>query len=220
MIGKKSGVKIHRMDKRAVSGLTIVRRVPFTIAMLWGIITVAIITGATTAQLTPDVLNRWGFSLSDLWQGGWYSLVTEVLFTHSPFMFWGILALVTFSIGIYEWQAGTRQACLLYWMTDVGGTLIVSLFLVLPLYLARTDLGMSLAFSGDVGMSGGGFGSLGGWIHRLPAPARKRAFAVMAVYLVLHLFIITDLFSDILHLVTFPVGFWLDGWLSKRFAGK
>ena len=59
-------------------------------------------------------------------------------------------------------KAGTRQACLLYWMTDVGGTLIVSLFLVLPLYLARTDLGMSLAFSGDVGMSGGGFGSLGG----------------------------------------------------------
>ena len=215
-----NGGKLSSKADQAVRGLAIIRRVPFTLVMLLGIIIVAFITGATNAQLTPDVLNRWGFSLSDLWQGGWYSLVTEVLFTHSPFMFWGILALVICSIGIYEWQAGTRQACLLYWITDVGGTLIVSLALVLPLYLARTDLGMSLAFSGDVGMSGGGFGSLGGWIHRLPGPVRKRAFAVMALYLILHLFIITDLFSDILHLVTFPVGFWLDGWLSKRFTGK
>lgn len=216
MNAEKSGSRADKADR----GLAIIRRVPFTLIMLTGIVIVALITGATSGQLTPDVLNRWGFSLSDLWQGGWYSLVTEVLFTHSPFMFWGILPLVVCSIGIYEWQAGTRQTCLLYWIMDVGGTLIVSLVLVLPLYLARTDLGMSLAFSGDVGMSGGGFASLGGWIHQLPAPARKRAFAAVAVYLILHLFVVTDLFSDILHLLTFPVGFWLDGWLSKRFAGK
>ena len=193
------------------------RRVPFTLVMLLGIGTVGVLSGSAANEVSPEVLSRCGFALRDLWQGTWYSLVTEVWFTHSAFMYWGILGFVVLSIGAYEWRAGTRRSLLLYWLTDIGGTLIVTLCFVLPLYLAKTDLGLTLAFSDDVGMSGGGFGSIGGSVHLLSLPLRRWAFAGVLIYLVMHLVIVTDLSSDILHIVTFLMGFWLDGQLSSQF---
>lgn len=204
-----------------VAGALVVKvlwRVPFTLVMLLGIATVGVLSGSATNEIAPDVLNRWGFALRDLWQGTWYSLITEVWFTHSAFMYWGILGFVVLSIGAYEWRAGTRRSLLLYWLTDIGGTLIVTLCFVLPLYLAKTDLGLTLAFSDDVGMSGGGFGSIGGSVHLLSLPLRRSAFAGVLLYLVMHLVVVADLSSDILHIVTFLMGFWLDGRLSSQFA--
>lgn len=87
---------------------------------------------------------------------------------------------------------------------------------VFTLYLLKTDLGIALAFSDDVGMSGGGFGCVGGWVSRLPRPWLKRVFVGVLIYLVGHLIIVTDLFADILHIVTFFLGFWLDGKLSSN----
>ena len=193
------------------SAFRLIRRVPFTLLMLSGIGTVGFLTGTNAGELAPVLAQRWGFALHDLWQGTGYSLMTEVWFTRHPFMFWGILAFVIVSIGIYEWRAGTRQAGTLYWITDIGGTLIVTFAFVLPLYLLKTDLGLTLAFADDVGMSGGGFGCVGGWVHRLALPLRQWAFAGMIVYLVLHLVLVLDLSSDVLHIITFWLGFWLDG---------
>ena len=75
--------------------------------MLLGIVTVGFLTGTYAGALSPILRKRWGFALHDLWQGTWYSLVSEVWFTRYPFMFWGILAFVILSIGVYEWRAGT-----------------------------------------------------------------------------------------------------------------
>ena len=182
--------------------------------MLLGIGTVGVLSKSAVGVVAPSVLSHWGFALHDIWQGTWYVLVTEVWFTHSPFMFWGILGFVVFSIGVYEWRAGTRRSLLLYWLTDIGGTLILTLCFVLPLYLAGTELGLTLAFSDDVGMSGGGFGSVGGWVHLLALPLRRWAVIGVLVYLVLHLIVVTDLSSDVLHILTFTLGFWLEGRLS------
>ncbi len=190
------------------SMLTIIRRVPFTLMMLLGIGSVGLATGTNEGALAPAIAQRWGFALHDLWQGTWYSLVTEVWFTRHPFMFWGILGFVVFSIGVYEWRAGTKRAFLLYWLTDVSGALILTLGFVLPLYLLNTDLGLTLAFADDVGMSGGGFGCVGGWVHWLDASRRWWAFTAVMVYLVLHLILVFDLASDLLHIVTFCLGFW------------
>lgn len=195
-------------------------RVPFTLTMLIGISIAGYLTGTPTSTINPVQLKRWGFALHDLWQGTWYSLVTEVFFTTHPSMFWGILGLVIGSIGLYEWQAGTGRSLRLYWLTDIVGSLLVTLGFVLPLYLAKTPLGLALAFDDDVGMSGGGFGCVGGWVHRLPQVWRRRVFVGVLVYLVGHLIIVTDLFSDILHIVTFFLGFWLDGQLPASPTSK
>ena len=76
-------------------------------------------------------------------------------------MFWGILPFVALSIGVYEYVAGTQRALVLYWMTDLGGSLGSTLVLVLPLYITGTALGETLAYADDVGISGGGFGCVG-----------------------------------------------------------
>lgn len=191
-------------------------RVPFTLIMLVGISAAGFLTGTPTGTIAPDALKRWGFALHDLWQGTWYSLVTEVFFTTHPSMFWGILGLLIGSIGLYEWRAGTWRSLRLYWLTDIGGSLLVTLGFVLPLYLAKAPLGLALAFDDGVGMSGGGFGCVGGWVHRLPQVWRRIVFTGVLIYLFGHLIIITDLFSDILHIVTFLLGFWLDGKLFSK----
>ncbi|MBD3887549.1 hypothetical protein IFO70_39085 [Phormidium tenue FACHB-886] len=152
------------------------RRVPFTLAMTIGILLVGIFTGTTTGSLDPILRQKWGFALHDLWDGTWYSLVTEVLFTTDPVMLCGILVFVWLSIGIYEWRAGTKQATLLYWLIDIGGSFVLSLRLVLPLYLSGTELGLKLAYADDVGMSGGGFGCVGAWVHRVSPHRRKWVF--------------------------------------------
>lgn len=200
----------------------IICRVPFTLVMLIGIGTVGFLTGAFKGELAPNLLQRFGFSLDDLWQGTWYSLVTEVWFTGHPSMYWGILVFVVVSIGIYEWQSGTRRALWLYWLTDIGGTLIVALGFVLPLFLLKTDLGMALAFNDDIGMSGGGFGCVGGWISGLsksfPRAFRKWAWVTVMAYLVVHLWAVTDISSDILHIVTFLLGSYLNNKLFRQKA--
>ena len=204
------------MDSLLKPVFKLIRRVPFTLVMLLGIGSAGFITGTNKGDLDPAIAQRWGFALHDLWQGTWYSLVTEVWFTHQPFMFWGILTFVVFSIGVYEWRAGTQRACSLYWITDIGGTLILTFTFVLPLYLLHTELGQALAFADDVGMSGGGFGCVGGWVHRLAVPVRRWAFAGVMVYLALHLVLVFDLSSDVLHIITFCSGFWLDGCWRDR----
>ncbi len=105
--------------------------------MLLGIVTVGFLTGTYAGALSPILRKRWGFALHDLWQGTWYSLVSEVWFTRYPFMFWGILAFVILSIGVYEWRAGTKFAVLLYWLTDTSGNLLFALGFWLDGYLTR-----------------------------------------------------------------------------------
>jgi hypothetical protein len=141
---------------------------------------------------------------------------TAVLFTNRPLMFWGILPLVALSIGVYEYVAGTQRALVLYWMTDLGGSLGSTLVLVLPLYITGTALGETLAYADDVGMSGGGFGCVGAWVHRLSPGMRPKVLVGVLVYLLVRLVFFTDLYADVLHLFTFTGGFWLDRMLIPR----
>lgn len=72
-------------------------------------------------------------------------------------------AFVVYSIGVYEWLAGTRQALLLYWVTSVLGMLLAARLAVAPLYWGGTPLGHEVALMSDVGPSAGGLGYIGGW---------------------------------------------------------
>lgn len=172
--------------------------IPFTSIIATGILLIGIITGTTTGRLDPILRQRWGFALHDLWDGTWYSLATEVLFTTNPLMLYGTLIFVWLSIGIYEWRVGSKQTMLLYWLTDVGGSLVLSLGLVLPLYWTGTSLGFKLAYADDVGMSGGGFGCVGAWVHCLAPTWRRWVFSFILGYLLTHL-IFLHLFSMILY---------------------
>jgi hypothetical protein len=184
------------------------QRLPCTWLIILGIICTGIATGTPTHRINAAVYTRWGFALHDFVDGTWYSLFTSVFFTNRPLMFWGILPFVGFSVGVYEWLSGPWRTAWFFWLTDLGGTLSITLLVVLPLYLTGTSMGRELAFGDDVGMSGGGFGCLGGWISRLPRLWQAVLFGIGVVYLVVRLVWFTELFADLVHLLTFIGGYW------------
>jgi hypothetical protein len=100
-------------------------------------------------------------------------------------------------------------------MTDLGGNLGMALLVVLPLYSLGTSTGYELAHRHDVGMSGGGFGCLGGWMSRLPRRWRIPSLSLATVYLLVRLWVFTELFADLLHLLTFFGGYGYDTWRRR-----
>ena len=198
--------EMARQRVRSVLG-----RVRFA-ATLWVLVAVAGIASGTWAHaLPPATLDRWGFAPVQLWQGGWWKLATSTVLAHGPAMYWILLLVfVPLSVAAFEWLAGTRRALLVFWASDLGGSLLVALALVLPLYLGDTELGRELAHYRDVGMSGGGFGCLGALVSRLPTPWRGRSIALAGVYLLARIATLADLWADTLHLVAFFAGLALD----------
>lgn len=188
------------------------QRLPFTLAMLAGIILMGIATGTPMHNLDLALRQRWGFAFSDFSEGTWYSLFTAILMVDRPLMFWGILPFVGCSVGVYEWLAGPRRAVWHFWMTELGGNLGMALLVVLPLYSLGISTEHELAHRHDVGMSGGGFGCLGGWMSRLPRYWRIPSLSLATVYLLVRLLVFTELFPDLLHLLTFFGGYGYDTW--------
>lgn len=194
----------------------LIRRLPFTLFMELAIIGVALAHGAVVGELSSVAQLHWGFGLHNLWEGRFYTLFTAPFFVRDLRMFLGILLFVGYSIGIYEWLAGTRRAMLLYWVTNVLGLLLAAGLAIAPLYWAGTLLGRELAFMSDVGPSAGGLGCIGGWVRRLPDRYRTLMFLAMMLYLVGKLAFLPEPFSDAAHLIAFPLGFVLVGWLRDR----
>ena len=201
------------MSGRVLSAL---RRAPFTLALAAAIVAVTLATSGPGLTARPEVIDRWGWALHDLWDGAWWSLVTAVFLNHRPYLVAVTVAFVAASAGVLEWVGGTRRALAVFWGGDLAATLAISLGLVLPLYLAGTEVGRTLAYADDVGMSGGGFACLGAWVGRLPQRWRRLAIATVVVYLAVDLGSVGDLEADLLHAVAFPVGMLLDRALTRR----
>lgn len=190
--------------------LGIVRRLPFTLFMEGSILVTAVLVGAAAAELSPVVAQRWGFGLHNLWEGRWHTLVTSTFFVRDRHMLVTIVLLLGYSIGIYEWMAGTRRAVSLYWVTNIGATAVAAIVFVGPLYWARTALGRELGLMSDVGASAGAIGCIGAWTRWLPDRYRRWAFLAFLAYFAAKLATLTEPFADATHLVAFPMGFFLD----------
>lgn len=196
------------------------RRLPFTLGLLAVVGALAVATSGPGFVSRPDVVAQWGFALHKLWEGRLWTLVTATFLLHRPFLFPLSAAFVLYSVGVYEWTRGTRQALWVFGVADVAGSLAVALGIVLPLYLAGTSLGADLAFSDDVGVSGGAFGCLGAWMGRLPSrwrgvPLRRLALAGVGLYFAVELLVPGALEADLLHAIVFPLGLWLDRRLGR-----
>lgn len=193
-------------------------RVPFATALWLAVAAVGIWTGTWRHELHPAKLQRWGEGLEQLWNGRWWTLLTDTVFVHGPVMYWGILAFIPVSVGVYEWLAGSRRALVVFWLTDIAGSLAVALGIVLPLYLSGIVVADLLPFANDVGMSGGGFGCVGATMRHLPRRRRRPITMLITVYLLLHFATLLDFGADTLHLLTFGGGLVLGRWLGRDAA--
>lgn len=120
-----------------VSWLTVVRRLPFTVALAAALL----IVGATTGSLWGRASDKsWyrevAFGLPSLREGRWWTPVSSAFVEPGPWLY--LLALVAIIIGMgwAEWQLGTVKAVLV----GVGGHLIASLLSVLLVWLLSSGV--------------------------------------------------------------------------------
>jgi hypothetical protein len=187
------------------------RRLPFTLMMEAAIVAIAATQGALAGGLSLEKQQRWGFGLHSLWEGRWHTLISEPFFVRDVRQLLGIVLLVAYSVGMYEWVAGTRQALLLYWATNVAGLALAAVVVVWPLYLMGLPMARTVAFFSDVGPSAGGLACIAGWVRNLPLRHRRWLVPAILMYLIAKLLFFPELFADSAHLMTFPLGYALAG---------
>lgn len=202
--------------------MTYLRRLPFTLLMELLIIIVAVTHGSIWGHLSQSATLRWGVGLHNLWEGRFYTFITSTFFVRDLRMFAGMIFLIGYSVGIYEWLRGTKRAIMLYWSTNLLAPLLACLFVVLPLYLAGTAIGQELAFLSDMGASAGAAGCVGGSVSQAPHRYRKWLFGFILLFLVSKLLFFPEPFADTIHLIAFPIGFAIERrlWFTDSEAGK
>lgn len=120
-----------------VSWLTVVRRLPFTVALAAALL----IVGATTGSLWGRANDKsWyhevAFGLPALREGKWWTPVSSAFVEPGPWLYLLALVAVVVGMGWAEWQLGTVKAVLV----GVGGHLIASLLTVLLLWLLSSEV--------------------------------------------------------------------------------
>lgn len=120
-----------------VSWLTVVRRLPFTIALAVALLVV----GATTGSLWGRASDKsWyrdvAFGLPALREGRWWTPVTSAFIEPGPWLYLLALVAVVVGMGWAEWQLGTVRAVLV----GVGGHLISCLLTVVLLWLLSSEV--------------------------------------------------------------------------------
>lgn len=140
---------------------TLLRRFLFTILMLFLFGIVGILTNTYVAAISNHWLDRLGFAPIDLLALDLFRLFTSALVTAGGPVFWEILRLTAFGVGLSEWLTGTRRAALTFWGIHSTTLVLELLVCALPLQSIGMKFGSLVALSRDVGPSAGYFGALG-----------------------------------------------------------
>lgn len=183
---------------------SVIRRFPFTIAMLATFIIVGILT---TTAWTPAIERPWYPSVAFGWQslgdGHLWTLATGAFLAVTPGIFLFTLFFIAGGIGLAEWLIGTRRTILVVIATHVIGVLVGS-FLIWVLSVGGWTWARATMTEYDVGPSAGAIGAA------VVASAFLRPVWRWRLRLLLFAFIATSLvflgyLSDLIHLVAFLI---------------
>ncbi len=191
----------------AAAFLALVRRVPFTLVMLAGVLLVTGLTHTMIRPITPRLLDAWGFGLADLQAGRLHTLFLVPFQVYRPYMVLTITMFLILGVGTCEALLGTWRTLLVTWTALLGGYLGTYLLLWLPAGAGWT-WARELTRGPDVGASGTLFGALGAVVPFLPPGYRKAAFRGIWIYLVLFLVFDARVW-DVNHVIAYAVGL---GW--------
>tara|TARA_R110000787_G_scaffold249221_2_gene354820 strand:+ start:511 stop:1074 length:564 start_codon:yes stop_codon:yes gene_type:complete len=177
-----------------------------------------IFTGSLFGNLPTAHLQSWGISLATLLNGDISRLVTATFLSHDSDMFVTQFLFAAAIIGTHEWRRGTWSTLTLFCVTDIAGSLVIFFLIIAPLSGMDLHAADSIALKHDVGMSGGGFGLLGGIV----AGMRQRWLIAPAVLvaIIVKFRLFPDLIADSLHIVTFILGFAIYQTILYRKTGK
>ena len=200
-----------------------IRRLPFTLAILFMLSLVAIWTNTYLGQISHLWLSRLGFAPSDLLELNLERLVTSALVTNGGSVFWKAFAIILICVGTAEWLTGTRRTGFTFWGVHLLALFLLTLIITLSHRQLR-QFGLQVALAArDVGPSAGYFACLGllsGWIK---PPWNWISGAVLMAAFVIALFIPTaagqnaqvKFAADLAHLLAFPLG-WLSAGIGRK----
>lgn len=190
----------------------LVKRVPFTLALLALIILAGLLNGAYRGAIDPAWFERVGYAPRDLWHLRLDRVLSSALFTERPRGFYQALWLIALGVGGVEWRFGTSSAFGCFW--GLHTLAVVAEALILGAASALTSVA-TLTSVRDIGPSAGYFGCLAVLFGTLPGPRRwlNPVFLVsLSVTLIWSLVVPTEpavLNANLAHVVTYALGWWV-----------
>ena len=200
---------------------TILRRLPFTLALLVAILLVAVLTGSL---VTPASAQPWfpfvATGLPALGAGHWWTPLSSPFVLDSPLRYAVGLPLALLAIGWGEWRIGTRRAALVFGAGHLFGVLGAA-----GLLAALRPIGWEwvahLASRTDAGPAVGALALLVFAIATLHAPWRLRARLAVGTTVAL-LFLYLGRLADVEHVLVVTAALLLTGFLPayRHRAGR
>lgn len=184
----------------------LLRRVPFTLALLALIVACALGSGAWHSALADgDLPMRIGYGWPALQAGRLWAFAAGVPFVLYPWMLLTILWIVVLFVGPYEYVAGSARTAAIFLGSHFGGALLAAGLVGASLALGGPRLLTGMAGKFDVGASAGAYGCAAALIGHLP----RRLHPWLRVWLVVFLlaqFAVTREIWDIEHLLAVACG--------------
>jgi len=194
---------------------TLLRRFPFTLAMLALLGLVGVLTNTHVTDISAQWLERLGFAPIDLLALDIGRLFTSAVVTAGGTVFWEALGMVALAVGLAEWTAGTFRAAWMFWGVHLFTLVLESLIFALPMHFLGITLGSLVVLARDVGPSAGYFGALGLVSARLKYPWDLVTGGLIFVGLQFALVHTSgsnrlgmEVSADLAHLIAFPLGWY------------
>jgi lysylphosphatidylglycerol synthetase-like protein (DUF2156 family) len=197
---------------RSRRALAVLRRTPFTIAL---VLAMLIVGAATGTLLAPASEQPWysqvATGLPAFAEGRWWTILTSPFFVDHPLVFLTLLPLVIGGVGWAEWRFGSPRTIALFAAGHAIGVLGAAGILAL-VSQGGWPWAVRLSETYDVGPSCGALTALVFAIATLPAPWRLRARIAIAVWVGISVLYLGQL-HDLEHAVAMVAALAASGWL-------
>jgi membrane associated rhomboid family serine protease len=192
----------------------VLKRFPFTIAMVVIVGGIGFATATHLERLEPGLMKRFGFAAIHLPKGDLVRIFTSAFLTVGGWSFYRSLTMLALSLGLAEYRSGTWRTMVAFWGVHLATLGLVSLLLAFPLYQFDVVWRKLLAAEHDVGPSAGYYGCLGYVCQKWPGKQRAWLYAIVGGMLIVRLAWSAlsprvphaQIGADIGHLVAFPLG--------------
>lgn len=204
----------------AAAPVLIVRRLPFSLAMIGLVILLAQLTGSIHGGLDAGIRERWGYDLENLRHGRLWVLVSSEVLTGYPAHVRNTVWMLLIWLVPYEALMGTLRALAVYWVSTLFATGAAALISLLLIHTIGWDHSPDLVTGADVGASVGAWGVAGalsatlvsrGWIGRVVG----LLFPVAGLVYLGRILVERGGISDVAHPIGLAIGVAAGLWLSR-----
>jgi membrane associated rhomboid family serine protease len=194
--------------------LRFLRRLPFTTAMLAGLVSMGILYRSFVDPTSRAIRHTFGSSVQTMLEGDVFRLFSSLFLTSGRWHFWVSVLMLAICVGWAEWSHGTLRTIFAFLAAHIITLLAISVGLVLLTGSGQFAFAEILIDARDVGPSAGYYGCLGLATGSLKSGWRWVLLAMILFSLLARMIYsaggITDhphlVIGDVAHMIAYPVG--------------